>query len=129
MHRLPNSYAVTRFRCTAGLLLGKWALVISAAVTLAYSLCVANNALTQLCISLIWLAACVGVVQWLLADRASCPLCMGHPMAHEACSTHRGIHSLFGSHPLRVAISVVFRGWFRCPYCGEPTVIKARHPH
>lgn len=129
MHHLPNQYAVNRFRCAALLLLGKWALVIGSAGILAYSLCVANYEFTQLAVGLIWLAVCVGVVQRLLAGRARCPLCIGHPLMHGACSTHRSIRPLFGSHQMRVAIAVVFRGWFRCPYCGEPTVIEARHHH
>lgn len=127
MHRLPNQYAVIRFRFAALLLLGKWALAIGSVVMLAYSLCVANQEFTQLSIGLIWISVCVGVVQWLLAGRARCPLCIGPPLVHGDCSTHRSIRPLFGSHQIRVALSVVFRGWFRCPYCGEPTVIEARH--
>ena len=129
MHRLPNRYAVARFRFAALLLLGKWALVTGSAVMLAYSLCVANPRGTQLSVGLIWCAVGISVLQWLLAGRARCPLCVGHPLAHETCATHRSIRPLFGSHQMRVAISVVFKGWFRCPYCGEPTAIAARHPH
>ena len=51
----------------------------------------------------------------------------GHPLAHKACVMHRNTRRLFGSYRLRVAMAVVFLGWFRCPYCGEPTAIAVRH--
>jgi len=126
MHRLPNPYAVTRFRCAALLLMCKWALVIVSAIMLAYSLCVANPELIKLSISLIWLAVCVGLIIRLFSHRVRCPLCIGLPLVGGACSTHRSVRPLFGSYPLRVALSAVFRGWFRCPYCGESTAIEAR---
>ena len=31
-----------------------------------------------------------------------------------------------GSHRLRVALRILFRGSFVCPYCNEPTSIEAR---
>ena len=130
MHHLPNQYAVTRFRFAAWLLLGKWSLIVGSAAVLPYSLCVADRDLTHLAIGLIGLAVLVTVVQWLIAARARCPLCIGHPLAHKACATHRGTRRLFGSYRLWVAMTVIFAGWFRCPYCGEPTAISVRrHRH
>ena len=117
---------MTRFRFAAMLLLGKWALVCGSAVVLVYALWIADPGETQLAISMIWLTVCVSVVQWLLAGRARCPLCVGRPLARQTCVAHRSIRPLFGSHPVRVATSVMFKGWFRCPYCGEPTVVAER---
>jgi len=129
MHRLPNKYSVTRFRFAAWLLLGKWLLVAGSAVLLGYSLWVVNRDLTDLAVALMGLAVLVMLAQWLVAVRARCPLCIGFPLAHNACVTHRDSRRLFGSYRLRVAMSVVFQGWFRCPYCGESTVVAVRHRH
>lgn len=126
MHHLPSRYAVTRFRSAAALLLLKWVLVVSSAVCLGCSALVANRDLAHLAIGLIGLVVPVTLVQWLTATRARCPLCIGHPLAHRACATHHGTRRLFGSYRLRVAVAVLFRGSFRCPYCGEPTVIEVR---
>ena len=129
MHRLTNSYSVLQFRIAALLLLIKWPLIAGSATALGYSLCVANRDLTFLAICLLGLAVLVALAQWLVADRARCPLCVGQPMAHKTCVTHRDTRRLFGSYRLRVAHCVVFQGWFRCPFCGESTAIEVRHHH
>ena len=127
MHRLPNKYSVTRFRFAALLLLGKWSLIAGSAAVLGYSLWGANRDLTYLAIGLMGLAVLVTLALWLIASRAHCPLCIGQPLAHKTCVTHRDTRRLFGSYRLRVALCVVFQGWFRCPFCGESTAIEVRH--
>ena len=129
MHRLPNKPAVLRFRFAALLLLAKWVLIVGSASFLGYSLFVGNQDLTRLSIGLIGLAVLAMLAQWLVAARARCPLCVGHPMAHKSCATHRDARRLFGSYRLHVALYVVFQGWFRCPFCGESTAIEVRHHH
>jgi len=126
MHRLPNQYSVTRFRLAALLLLVKWLLVMAAAAVLCNSLCVGNCDLTLLAVGLLGLAVATTLVQWLVAGRVRCPLCIGHPLSHRACATHRETRRLFGSYRLRVAMAVIFKGRFRCPYCAEFTVIAVR---
>jgi len=126
MHRLPNRYSVTRFRFAAALLLGKWLLVAGSVALLGYALWVASRDLTDLAVALMGLAVLVMFAEWLVAARARCPLCIGFPLAHNTCATHRDSRRLLGSYRLRVAMAVVFQGWFRCPYCGEPTVVAVR---
>ena len=129
MHRLPNSYSVTRFRAAAMLMLGKWLLLAVAAAVLGYSLWVADRDLTHLSIGLVVLAVPLTVGQWLFASRARCPLCIGHPLVRKGCMMHRNTRRLLGSYRLHVAMAVVFQGSFRCPYCGESTAIAVRRRH
>lgn len=129
MHRLPNPHSVSRFRFAAFLLLVKWLLLFGSAGLLPYSLVVGNRDLTHLAIGLLGLALLTLVLQWLVAARARCPLCIGHPLAHKACATHRNVRRFCGSYRFHVALSVIFRGCFRCPYCGEATVVAVRHRH
>ena len=32
-----------------------------------------------------------------------------------------------GSHRLRVALAILFKNQFRCPYCNESTALELRH--
>ena len=116
-----------RFRLAALLLLGKWLLIAAFGGLLAYAMWVVNLNLARLAIALLGLAMLIALAQWYIASRARCPLCIGFPLAHNACVTHRDTRRLFGSYRLSVAMSVVFLGRFRCPYCGESTAIEVRH--
>jgi len=35
--------------------------------------------------------------------------------------------SVMGSHRLRVALAILFKNQFRCPYCNESTALELRH--
>ena len=126
MHRLPNHNSVRRFRWGAYLLFFKWLIIGSATALLVYSLSIRNPDLTHLAIGSFGLCLPVMLIQWIIAGRARCPLCLGTPLAHNACVTHRKTRLLFGSYRLYVALSIIFRGHFRCPYCGEVTAIAVR---
>jgi hypothetical protein len=128
MHRLPSQYSVTRFQLAALLLLVKCLLFPASAVILCLSLCVGSRNLTAFAIVLLVLILPVALLQWLIANRARCPLCIGHPLAHKSCAVHRDTRRLFGSYRLLVALTVIFLGRFHCPYCGESTLIAIRQP-
>jgi len=61
---------------------------------------------------------------WALAMIASgscrCQLCQTSNMRSLRCSRHRNSKKLLGSHRLRTSTSIIFKGSFRCTYCGEP---------
>lgn len=66
------------------------------------------------------------IVQWLIAERTRCPLCLCSVLSEKGCCKHREAKSFLGSYRLRVALAVVFKGSFRCPYCDEPSVLEVR---
>lgn len=50
-----------------------------------------------------------------------CPLCLVPVWAGKKCQKHRKAKPALGiSYRLGVAVAVIFRGHYRCPYCGEP---------
>jgi hypothetical protein len=63
---------------------------------------------------------------WLLASRANCPLCMMPVMVNKRCAKHGKARTVLGSHRLRVALSILFRNAFNCPYCMESTAVRVR---
>lgn len=66
------------------------------------------------------------MLQWLISARARCPLCLTPVLANKQCAKHRNARKFLGSYRLRVAIGVLFKGSFLCPYCNEPTSVEAR---
>jgi hypothetical protein len=47
-------------------------------------------------------------------------------MGSKGCSKHRKTSTFFGSSRLPVALSVLFLGRCRCPYCNEPTELSLK---
>jgi len=126
MHRLPSKSAVRRIRLAALLLGAKCLIAPVAAGVMLYSLAVGDNELALVALTAALLAAPVVLLQWMVAHRASCPLCLAPVLANKGCSRHREARTLFGSYRLRVALAVIFLNRFRCPFCGEPTVLEVR---
>jgi cytochrome bd-type quinol oxidase subunit 1 len=126
MHRLPSPFAVRRFRIASTFLVLKWSLMATAAVLLVYSMTTNTRESAMLAMILMGSAVPVTLLQWVTAARARCPLCLGNPLSHRSCSKNAKAHKLFGSYRLFVAVSVIFTGKFRCPYCGEHTAVVSR---
>lgn len=91
-----------------------------------YSLFVEDKNLTLISVGLLALAILASVFQWTLARKARCPLCITPVMESKRCSKHRNAKTFLGSYRLRVALSIIFKGSFLCPFCHEPTAMEAR---
>lgn len=126
MHRLPSRYTVTRFKVASWLMVLLSILLLATPGVLLHSLVTSNTNLASLALGLMAGTVAVGVMQWIVAARARCPLCHAKSIARNGCSKHRNARALFGSYRLRVATSIIFQNKFRCPYCGESTAAKAR---
>jgi hypothetical protein len=126
MHRFSSHHAIRRMRVTALLLVVKCALIPCAAVVLAWAVIDSNMELAFLGLVMAGLGILVLVLQWVIAARANCPLCITPVMASKGCSLNRKAKSFLGNYQLRVALAVLFTGSFRCPYCGEPSILEVR---
>ena len=126
MHRLPNQQAVSRFRLAALLLLCNRLLIVSLPGLLVYSLIIAELNLTHFSLALVGVSVLLTIILWVLVARLRCPLCIGLPLAISGSVRSRRARRLFGSYRLRVAIAILMKGHFRCPYCGEFTSVEVR---
>lgn len=126
MHRLPHEEYVIRFRVAAALLLVKWLMIPAVAGLLGYALFHGKRDLVHLALGMGGVTVVLFIWQWLVAARCRCPLCLGLPLAHKACVKNRTATRLWGSYRLRVAHAIFWQGCFRCPYCGETTVMEVR---
>jgi hypothetical protein len=131
MHHLPSNSAVHRIRLAALLVGGKCLVTPLAAGLLAYSIAVEDRDLTIIAACFLGMAGLMVLLQWMIAVRANCPLCMTPVLGNKGCVKHRSAKTLLGSHRLRVALAVLCLNRFRCPYCGESCEVKARvrRPH
>lgn len=126
MHRLRSKSSIYRFRLAALLLCVKCVLVPASLAMLGYSLFTHSNQLALISMGLVLVAALLAILQWIAAARTGCPLCSTPVLAKKRCMKHRHARSFLGSYRLRVAISILFKNTFRCPYCHEPTVLEVR---
>lgn len=131
MHRFQSKSTILRFRLTALLLVLKCAMVPLVGGVLVYSFIENDHELAIVALGLGFTTVLMGILQWLLAARTRCPLCMTPVLASKGCSKHRHARSFLGSFRLRVALAVLFRGSFLCPYCHEKSAmaVRSRHPN
>ena len=123
---LPSRFAVLRYKLSA---LG-WILLLllipAALAASCYTMFVMEREPAGVAIKLIGLAVLVFLMHWVFSLRTRCPRCLTGLFTRKDCSRHGSSRSLLGSHRLRVAVSVIFRNHFQCPWCGESTAMKAR---
>lgn len=126
MHRLPSKSTVYRFRVAALLLCTRSILGLASVSVLVYSFVREDRMLTLVGIGLGAVTVAAIILQWMLATRTRCPLCLTPVLAKKGCSTHRSARTFMGSYRLRVALAILLQGSFKCPYCHEPTSVEAR---
>lgn len=129
MHQVRTAHARNAFRWVAF-----WWCCKLLGLGVALALIVA--AVVRVDCELLWLGFGVllfslvcGLLRVFQCRSARCPLCAVPVMAWMGCSKHRQARRLFGSYRLRVALSILFLGHFRCQFCNEPTTLKAKNPH
>lgn len=113
-------------RFAAILLCLKCVLFPAALGLMLYALISQDLELIEISVGALVVAGLVVIAQWILAQRTQCPLCMTPVLAKKSCTKHRSAKSFLGSHRLRVALAILLKGSFRCPYCNEPTAMEVR---
>ncbi|MES2659310.1 MAG: hypothetical protein V4689_11890 [Verrucomicrobiota bacterium] len=129
MHRFQSKSVIRRLRFAAFLLCLKILLPLATVVVLVRSLLLHDQQMTMIAVGMAALTIFCIVLQSILANRACCPLCMTPVLAAKGCSKHRNARSLLGSHRLRVAVAVLCKGSFTCPYCHEASIMEVRDRH
>lgn len=126
MHRFSSQSAIVRLKLASLLLCLKYFLALGAGGILLYSIAKNDLLLTWIAIGCGVLTLLVVIIQWLLAAKTRCPLCLTPVLATKGCSKHRNAKTLLGSYRLRVALNVLLKGRFYCPYCNEPSALEVR---
>jgi cytochrome bd-type quinol oxidase subunit 1 len=128
MHRFQSESVIRRFRFAAFLFCLKLLLFPFSSGVLIFSLWNNDRELTIISVWMFALTMLVVILQWLIAVRTRCPLCLTPVLATKQCAKHKNARTLFGSYRLRAALAILFRDWFHCPYCNEPCAMEVRNP-
>jgi hypothetical protein len=126
MHHLRSYSVIVRFRLAALLWFAICLLIPVAAGLLFGSLWTGDFKLTMAGSSLALLSLGLVIPQWAAGSRTACPLCWTPVLAPKNCVKHRRARSFIGSHRLRVAMAILFKNKFCCPYCNESTTLVLR---
>lgn len=126
MHHPRSISDVRRLRLASLLLLGNRLLFLTAGSLLLVSFYSNDQHMMVFGSILVALSFVLIIAQWTVASHAGCPLCRTPVLAPMGCVKHRKARRLLGSYKLRVALSIMFKETFRCPYCNEPTAMEVR---
>ena len=128
MHRPRSTSAILRFRVAACLLVGNCLFALVAATLLVRSLMTHDFQWTMVGSGFVGLILFLVIAQWIAAARTRCPLCCTPVLAPMRCAKHRRARMILGSHRLRVALTILVKNHFRCPFCNEVTGLEVRSP-
>lgn len=126
MHHPRSTSEVLRFRFSAVALLGTYLLALLITGLFGHSILTYNFNSSVIGLALAFLFLVLLGIQWSVASHTGCPLCRTPVLAPKSCIKHRRARTFLGSHRLRVAIAVLFKNQFRCPYCNEPTELEVK---
>lgn len=126
MHQLRSANIVRRLRFAAFFLSLKMLAAAASVVVLAVAAFQINRELMGVGLGLGVLATLSGTLRLCASAHTCCPLCMTPVLSNRSCSKHRRARKIFGSYRLMVALSILFRNSFRCPFCYEQTAMKVR---
>ncbi len=127
MHHLRSASVVHHFRIAAFLWFVICMLVPVSVGLLVQSVWFENFQLTMAGSGVAMLSLLLVIPLWAEGSNTNCPLCWTPVLTPKACSKHRDARKLMGSHRLRVALAILFKNQFRCPYCNESTALELRH--
>ncbi len=126
MHRLRHAHTIRSLWIAAFLLCLKRLLIVSTPVLFLSSFFNNDVQLSLYGLALAGVILLLAVMQLLFASAAKCPLCLMPVLCRKGCSTHRNAKRLLGSHRFYVALSILLKRNFRCPFCNEPTVLRLK---
>jgi hypothetical protein len=127
MHRPRSIDSIYRLRLAAVLWCVRFLLLSAAIGIMLYGFYINNQKLTVIGGVAGALGGVVAILQWIVATKARCPLCSTPVIGDKSCSRHRHAKTIFGSHRTRVALAIIFKNQFSCPYCNESTLLQLRN--
>lgn len=115
MHRLSSKSSVYRFRVSAFLLCLRYVLVFSTGGVIFYSILIADRNLTLIGIGLGAITCFSVIIQWMLAAKTRCPLCLTPVLSTKKMFNTSERPDLDGKPPPSCRVTHSFPGKFRLP--------------
>jgi len=124
MHHQRSTYSLRLLRRGAYHFLFNLVLGIAALSAVAYSTFYNNESWLYTSLGLLGFWILSLIVFYVKGSALRCSLCMAPLWSSRKCQKHKNAKKALGSYRLPVATSVLFKGHYRCPYCGEPFSAK-----
>jgi len=121
MHHQRSAYSLRQLRRGAYHFLLNVVLGITGICAVGYSVYHNNEAWLYMSLGLLafWLFSLLTF--FIKGSNLRCSLCMSPLWLSRKCQRPKNVKPAFGiSYRLGLALGVVFKGRYRCPYCGEP---------
>lgn len=126
MHKLPNKTSIIRFRVAALMVCVKTLLIFATILVYACSFITQLQELATIGLLLAGSIVILFPIRLAITSTCQCPLCRVPVLSGKGCSKNMKAKSFLGSYRLRVALQILLKNRFRCPYCNETTEIKSR---
>lgn len=126
MHKLPNKTSIIRFRVAALMVCVKTLLIFATILVYACSFITQLQELATIGLLLAGSIVILFPIRLAITSTCQCPLCRVPVLSGKGCSKSTKAKSFLGSYRLRVALQILLKNRFRCPYCNETTEIKSR---
>ena len=126
MHQLRSHSLLRAYRLAALLFCLKFLLLILGGIVLAYAGWENSWRIALLGCGLGAASIVASISRILLAGFVRCPLCAAAVFSPLGSTKHSKARKFLGSYRLPVALSILFRNHFLCPYCHEPTAMQVR---
>jgi hypothetical protein len=126
VHKLANKLSIIRFRIAALLLLVRMMLLLATFLVYALFFPTQRQDLAMIGLMLAGSIAVLLPIRLAIASECKCPLCRVPVLSIKRCSKNTNSKTFLGSYRLRIALQILFKNRFRCPYCNETTEIRSR---
>lgn len=124
MHHLRTIPAIIHFRVSALIWMINCLLPLVAAGLLIELMCAGSTHSALLGLAVLALSPVMVIPHWAASSHTNCPVCWTLVLAPKHSAKHRNAKTLMGSHRLRVAVAILCKNEFRCPYCNESTALE-----
>lgn len=126
MHKLANKLSIIRFRIAALLMFVRMMQLLATFLVYAWLFATQRQDLAMIGLMLAGSIVVLLPIHLVIISECKCPLCRVPVLSAKRCSKNTNSKSFLGSHRLRVALQILFKNRFRCPYCNETTEIRSR---
>lgn len=126
MHKLPNRSSIIRFRISAALVCLKTLLILATFAVYGWSFATHDRQLAMYGLLLAGSVVLLYPIRQVIAESCKCPLCRVAVLSPRGCSKNTKAKKFMGSYRLRVALQILLKNCFRCPYCNESTEVVSR---
>lgn len=126
MHHIQSKFRANAFRRASTVFILAYLSLFVAAGSTIYIIVEEPEGQLALYGSILGTTLLLWILALIISGTCRCQLCQASTMRSLKCSHHTRAKRLLGSYRLRIAVAILFKGSFRCSYCGEAFNLKPK---